>query len=987
LCACLFVRAQKCSRFHPLSEFDGGRRTCARLLSLQNARRREKMARKADEEALAEAAGGSAEHGAGVGAAVTPAAAVSAALTTSSAGAGVSGSDTGGAAAAVRSAERTPLPALQLLQPLPLPPLFAAAAAAASSGTGAGAGASGSAAAPPAPAFGFPGAPSQGEVAHLEAWLTACNPFDDLLRGGEGGVDDFAAALLEEATRAHAVATARGVPAAAQQARPWAMPPLPVPPPPLPPLPASSSALYGLAAPALPRHVTLQLKLHNVLPNVLPPGLAAELSAWLGAPLLAQHGLITPGCTVLTVDTLLCGGGAGAGEEAPRDGCAPGSALGLAAALGCGAAGALLRRCGASLWVEGCSEGARFVAGAHGAAQRIAPPHAPQAELPPLAPRALHIGGDAAEVVLISAAACAAGGAVTARCAGRALCSGAAVATATAGAPLRVSLPAAAVACEGCLLLSYAAAADGSAPPPTTRAVLLTRDADIAAEVANALCSGCDAATAEALVRGIGAALAPGARRGALLFAAHAAAQRSWPALLARMLAALAAAPEDDDDDDAAAGESASHGAGAVTLLHRAAASGDASRVGAVLCAGAPRGRRYAPARLGDACALGPGGVTPLHLAACFADGGAAGALCDASPAAALAWFAARDAAQRTPAHLARDAGGPQLRALHARLAGSLAAAAAAAAAARAAAASAPPRRRAAAASAFLSAAATPTRELSLRLLAGAAAAESRATSSAASASAQRERAYCAWLAAQNAPLCRTIAAFEVFHCVALLFHAARRVLLPRAPPAVLPPMLAALAAAAPLYDPTRAAPCDTPELATALPWASLQRAAAAIAALTLFTRLPAALFMLWAASARAARPLWAARHEAIFSVCGLVETGQSLVAELIILATTGRVLQWPLALTLVYALAMPIFHVLGPCRPRWNAVVWALKAAQVPGLLAWWPALCPLLRRDVGVRMHAAATLACVLTARANDRRLRRKHAATLARADKKLS
>ena len=35
-------RAQKCSRFHPLSSFDGPKRTCARMLDVQNCRRRER---------------------------------------------------------------------------------------------------------------------------------------------------------------------------------------------------------------------------------------------------------------------------------------------------------------------------------------------------------------------------------------------------------------------------------------------------------------------------------------------------------------------------------------------------------------------------------------------------------------------------------------------------------------------------------------------------------------------------------------------------------------------------------------------------------------------------------------------------------------------------------------------------------------------------------------------------------------------------------
>lgn len=71
------ARRTRCNRLHPLSEFDGGKRTCARLLADHNARRRATYAARRGAAAAASgpaAGNGRANEGAGVGAAAPRAA-------------------------------------------------------------------------------------------------------------------------------------------------------------------------------------------------------------------------------------------------------------------------------------------------------------------------------------------------------------------------------------------------------------------------------------------------------------------------------------------------------------------------------------------------------------------------------------------------------------------------------------------------------------------------------------------------------------------------------------------------------------------------------------------------------------------------------------------------------------------------------------------------------------------------------------------------
>ncbi len=174
------------------------------------------------------------------------------------------------------------------------------------------------------------------------------------------------------------------------------------------------------------------------------------------------------------------------------------------------------------------------------------------------------------------------------------------------------------------------------------RPVLLTRDADVVAEVASlaSLASALDD-EAESIVLTIGHALAPNAPAALLRLAALLAVQRRWHATLARLLPALVAASASTAASTPPEGEE--------TLLHAAARCGDARIVAALLQAGAACGA--CGSESGSA-----GGATPLHLAAALPDASARSAVLVAlvhDASAPLAWLAARDAAGRTPAQVA----------------------------------------------------------------------------------------------------------------------------------------------------------------------------------------------------------------------------------------------------------------------------------------------------------------------------------------------
>jgi len=524
------------------------------------------------------------------------------------------------------------------------------------------------------------------------------------------------------------------------------------------------------------------------------------------------------------------------------------------------------------------------------------------------------------------AAPCAAAGEVAVRCSGRSLRFRPSPPHAAAGAPLRLALPhGAVVAAEGdcAALVGYAPDVSGDRPPPPTRAVLLTRHAHVAAEVATlARDDALPAATADALVRLVAAALQPRPRRAAALAAAHLALHRGWPALLRQALAALAAPDESDDwgeaDDPAAALLAVG---GGMTLLHRAAAIGDARACRAVLAAGGPGLVLGSPASQGSAALAGR---TPLHLAALHADGAAAAALCDSSPAAAAAWFAARDAGGVTPAQRAQLLGSERLHLLSARL---------------------------------------QAQEM---------------------AAAHAERAYCTWLAEQNLPVVRSIAGTMVFHSLALLFHTTRRILLLSAHP-VLPPVLASFAASSPLHHPLGSAG-GPPLLVGDVPWEQVRSVGMVVFATALFARLPSCLFLLWAVCSRSGVALWRRAHERIFVACTVLDMMHSVVIEIAIYFVAGRVLFYPFALNLINIAALPVVTRLGPCRPRWNLVCWLVKLINIPGLALLHPRLWPMLLRDPGAVGHVCSVLLCMLMARATDRRMRATHAATLAVAAKKV-
>ena len=242
-------------------------------------------------------------------------------------------------------------------------------------------------------------------------------------------------------------------------------------------------------------------------------------------------------------------------------------------------------------------------------------------------------------------------------------------------------------------------AASAARPRPAApRPVLLTRDAAIAAEVAAAAAAlPADAAAAraalEAAVVALGHALRPECATPLLARAAIEALHRGWAAAARRLVPCLAerlegvaesgggsastpgaggrsssssqgasappSAPYDEGGDDDVA---APHG---VTLLHAAAASGNAELAALVL--------RYGPERrFGAAATPGPGGATPLHLA-CRADSAAVAELLtaaagggddddsdatvDDAASAVLAWFTAHDDAGSTPSRMAAAPG------------------------------------------------------------------------------------------------------------------------------------------------------------------------------------------------------------------------------------------------------------------------------------------------------------------------------------------
>ena len=485
---------------------------------------------------------------------------------------------------------------------------------------------------------------------------------------------------------------------------------------------AAAAGAPGVAA-FVPVQEQMQLKLHDAAPRAVPPALApalAEAPCW-AAPPIALEGSVRPGCTLLTIDALLpviemrrsaaltAALSLSSDEAATSEGAsampAEPEAAAVARALLRSEAGPALREQRWSVMLPGSGGCAHVAVGGKVTSEAVVGPPTPR--LPPLRPLALHVSSDAAEARVVRCVDAPAPG-----CAGAVLCrlhgqnvermavyppptdaDGTRSRSSLKAAPgrqLGVRLPEG-LDSEGVALFSVAYAGYGPGEA-RARPVLLTRDAAIAAEVAQ-LAAEVDAAppaskeqaeeAAEALVACVGHALRPGAPIEVLMPAAEAAMRRGWTATSARLLTALRATLLGEADcpvgpegsmsgrrrTAAAAAAAAGDEAGPPTLLHAACCAGVAASklVPLTLMLGGPE-RLF-----GSPCARGPGGVTPLHLAATLADGAAAQALADDSPMATLAWFCSRAevAGGATPAALAvRGGAGPA--ALHARLLGSL---------------------------------------------------------------------------------------------------------------------------------------------------------------------------------------------------------------------------------------------------------------------------------------------------------------------------
>jgi hypothetical protein len=401
----------------------------------------------------------------------------------------------------------------------------------------------------------------------------------------------------------------------------------------------------------------LALKLEDAAPTALPPAFGGALrAAWLpggcaeydddsegaggdaACVALACEAAVRPGCTLLLADALLPAGGDAreaphaAAEVAARLGAEPELAPLLAARARACAGGRVAR-----------------VGGAGGAAAdggTAAPPPAPR--LPPLRPAAL-LSTRAATLAPLPRGCVPPGGLLRARLHGQFV----RLAAARRGAG-RVRLPALDGA-EGALLLEAwpGAAADFAchtgAPP---RAVLLTRDVAIAAEV-RAAAAAADArrdaaagAALDAALPVLGAALRRGAGGGAPLLRAAAAqaARHGFAACLARLLPQLRAAQAEEAAEPASGAK-----ARAATLLHLAARSGSVAAVQAVLSAGGPE------CAFGAATTPGPAGLTPLHLAAALHSrrGAAVARALTVHASDPDAWNAACDDAGASPAALA----------------------------------------------------------------------------------------------------------------------------------------------------------------------------------------------------------------------------------------------------------------------------------------------------------------------------------------------
>ena len=385
-----------------------------------------------------------------------------------------------------------------------------------------------------------------------------------------------------------------------------------------------------------------QLRQPSDAPPAVPDGFTAQLrAAWLHGALVAAgrrvpalDAYVPPGCGLLQVEALLL-------PRAPLP--APAlQATALPVEPPFASAGA-----GASLAAAGhCAP----TATAGDACAMLGP------LLPPLRPAALLAAEGGAlrfttPPVLLPASAV-----LRAHLAGKML-SAPDAADAAALAPLGcevyvVTLPAQPPGVEGALLVDAFASPVADFPiTAAPRAALVCADAAIVTEICAtadaadaAADSGAAAAALEALLPALGRALRPDCDAALLGRIAGEALRRRWAATAARLLTVLAAAYAEQQSYGIAPQLPPS---GAATLLHVAAAHGNAAEVAAVLRCGAAAGA------LG---ATGPQGITPMHLAAARRDVHAAAVLATmraVEPQAGGAYESARDSWGFSPADLA----------------------------------------------------------------------------------------------------------------------------------------------------------------------------------------------------------------------------------------------------------------------------------------------------------------------------------------------
>ena len=388
----------------------------------------------------------------------------------------------------------------------------------------------------------------------------------------------------------------------------------------LPPavVPTEASAVVPEAwvssAAALPLVREASLKLGGTTPGQLPSTLAPILRmVWCNDMAFSLESTPEPGCTLLHLDGLLP-------PDAPP---APDAAT-LARAL---------RASSLRSWLAG-----RTMRVQCGGAAEPAASSQPPARLPRLRPAALLCTAPGELRASQPAQPLPRGAVLCGRLHGQNIAQ--LRCTASPDGSLRLTLPA--TGAEGAARLWLAAEGTGS----TSRAVLLTADAAVAAEVAAALDSEDDAHEEEheQLICALGAALRPGCPARVVAAAAHASLRRGWAATSARLLPALLTALVGADADGVAA---------ARTLLHAAALSGDVQLVRLTLQHGGSDNAFGAPDTTDER------GITPMHLAAAAGDGAVIKELVTATPSALLAFFYVRlHDGKLTPADVARATGG-----------------------------------------------------------------------------------------------------------------------------------------------------------------------------------------------------------------------------------------------------------------------------------------------------------------------------------------